>query len=104
MIVAWRVLYLTMLGRQCPDLPCDLVYDTKEWQAIYIVTHQKPPPSTPPTINTMNRMMARFGGFLGRKHDGEPGPQTMWIGLQRARDFVLAFEAQTVIQKSNICG
>ncbi|HEC27095.1 MAG TPA: hypothetical protein ENI67_06775 [Gammaproteobacteria bacterium] len=35
-------------------------------------------------------MMAGFGGFLGRKYDGEPGPQTVWIGLQRARDFVLA--------------
>lgn len=103
MIVAWRVLYLTMLGRECPDLPCDLVYDTQEWQAIYIVTHKKAPPSKPPTINTMIRMMASFGGFLGRKHDGEPGPQTMWIGLQRARDFVLAFEAQNAIRKSKTC-
>jgi hypothetical protein len=103
MIVAWRVLYLTMLGRECPDLPCDLVFEAEEWQAIYIVTHRKSPPEKPPTINTMIRMMAGYGGFLGRKHDGEPGPQTMWIGLQRARDFVLAFQAQNEIRKSGIC-
>jgi hypothetical protein len=39
-------------------------------------------------------MIASLGGFLGRKSDGIPGPQTLWIGLQRAADFVLAMEAQ----------
>jgi len=33
-------------------------------------------------------------GFLNRKHDGFPGPKTLWIGLQRIPDFVLALEAQ----------
>jgi hypothetical protein len=93
MIVAWRVQYLTMLGRECPDLPCDLVFDTREWRAIYLVATRTAPPNKPPPLNTIIRMMAGFGGFLGRKGDGEPGPQTMWIGLQRTRDFVLALEA-----------
>ncbi|MGH7450509.1 MAG: IS4 family transposase, partial [bacterium] len=26
------------------------------------------------------------GGFLGRKGDGEPGTQTLWLGLQRLDD------------------
>jgi len=93
MIVAWRVLYLTLLGRECPDLPCDLVFDTKEWQAIHLVTTQKQPPDKPPSLNTIVRMIACMGGFIGRKGDGEPGPQTIWIGLQRTRDFVMALEA-----------
>jgi hypothetical protein len=29
-----------------------------------------------------------LGGFLGRKGDGEPGVKTLWLGLQRIRDFV----------------
>jgi len=37
----------------------------------------------------MIRMVASFGGFLGRKADGEPGPKSLWTGLQRIRDFVL---------------
>ena len=93
MIVAWRVLYLTMLGRQCPQLPCDLVFDTKEWQAIYLVTTHTTPPKTPPGLNTIIRMICCFGGYLDRKGDGEPGPQTLWIGLQRTRDFVRAIAA-----------
>ncbi len=93
MIVAWRVLYLTVMGRECPELPCDVVFETSEWQAIYLVATKTRPPADPPTLNTIVRMIAGFGGFLDRKHDGEPGPQSIWIGLQRTRDFVLTLEA-----------
>ena len=94
MIVAWRVLFLTMLGRACPEMPCEVVFDTAEWHAVYIVTERKSPPDTPPTLDQMVRMVAGLGGFLNRKSDGFPGPQTLWIGLQRAADFVLAMDAQ----------
>ena len=103
MIVAWRVMYLTMLGRQCPDLPCDLVFEKEEWQAVYLVATQKAPPQEPPTINTILRMLAGFGGFLDRKCDGEPGPQTIWIGLQRSRDFVLALQAREAMMREGTC-
>ncbi len=97
-IIAWRVLYLTMLGRECPELPCDLVFEEQEWQAVYLVTRKQRPPESPPSIDVIIRMVAGYGGFLNRKHDGYPGPQTIWIGLQRCRDFVLALEAQKEIQ------
>lgn len=94
MIIAWRVLYLTMLGRQCPEMPCDTVFADEEWKAVYLVSERKPPPDEPPSLDTMVRMVAGLGGFLNRKRDGFPGPQTIWIGLQRAADFVLALDAQ----------
>jgi hypothetical protein len=97
MIIAWRVLFLTMLGRECPEMPCDVVFDEAEWQAVYLVTQRQPPPDTPPSLDSMVRMIATLGGFLDRKCDGFPGPQTLWIGLQRAADFVLALEAQRSI-------
>lgn len=98
MIIAWRVLYLTMLGRTCPELPCNVVFAEEEWQAVYIVAKRQPPPEVPPSLDEMVRMVAGFGGFLNRKGDGFPGPQTLWIGLQRSRDFVLALEAQRTLQ------
>lgn len=88
LIVAWRVLFLMRLGRTCPDLSCEVVFTPEEWQTVYMVAKHKPPPKDPPKLNQMIRVVASFGGFLGRKCDGEPGPKTLWIGLQRMRDFV----------------
>ncbi len=102
MIIAWRVLFLTMLGRDCPEMPCDTVFADEEWKAVYLVTQRKPPPDEPPPLDTMVRMVAGLGGFLNRKNDGFPGPKTLWIGLQRVPDFVLALEAQRSIGES--CG
>ena len=83
LIIAWRVLVLTTLGRECPDWPCDVVFETKEWQAAYTVAKKAPPPKTPPSLDEMVRIVAGFGGYLNRKHDGFPGSKTLWIGLQR---------------------
>jgi hypothetical protein len=102
MIIAWRVLYLTMLGRDCPEMPCDTVFADEEWKAVYLVTQRKAPPEKPPSLDTMVRMTATLGGFLNRKSDGFPGPKTLWIGLQRVPDFVLALKAQRSIGES--CG
>lgn len=93
-----------MLGRQCPELPCDVAFEQEEWQAIYIVTTRKAPPDQPPGLDQMIRMLASFGGFLNRKKDGFPGPQSLWIGLQRCRDFVLAMEAQQAMMAGQSYG
>ena len=102
LIVAWRILYLTMLGRQSPDIDCDLVFEADEWQSVYMIMNKKPPPSKPPTLNQMIILIAKLGGFLGRKSDGYPGPQVMWTGIQRMKDFTLAWETFQPIIKSQI--
>ena len=48
---------------------------------------------TPPPLGQMARLIASFGGFLGRKHDGHPGPKALWEGLQK----VIAFEATRAV-------
>jgi hypothetical protein len=98
MIVAWRILFLTRLGRDCPDMLCDIVYDEIEWKAAYAIAYKKQPPDTPPTIGVLNKIIASFGGFLNRKSDGEPGVKVMWIGLQRLRDFSTAYQIYHTIK------
>ena len=85
-LIAWRIQYLTVLGRVTPELPCDVVLSPAEWQAVYVAIHRQPPPTAPPRLPAMLDWIARLGGYLGRKCDGPPGPQALWIGLQRARD------------------
>jgi hypothetical protein len=42
-----------MLGRECPEMPCDVVFEEAEWQAVYLVTQRQPPPDTPPSLDRM---------------------------------------------------
>jgi hypothetical protein len=93
LIIAWRILHLVTWGRDCPDLPCEVVFDPEEWQAAWIVTYRRPPPVTAPSLGTIVRLIASFGGFLGRKHDGHPGPKALWEGMQRVREFAIALNA-----------
>lgn len=51
------------------------------------MTHKAPvPPDTPPSLRDAVRWIAKLGGFLGRKSDGEPGVKTVWRGLRRLHD------------------
>lgn len=92
LVVAWRILFLTMLGRNCPDMDCSLVFETNEWQSVYAIVTKKSPPKKPPKLNDIILMIAKLGGFLGRKSDGNPGSKVMWIGMQRMKDFTVAWE------------
>lgn len=86
-IIAWRVLFLTMVPRNIPNMPCDVLLEIEEWQSLYcFINKTKNPPSKPPTLSEAVRMIAKLGGFLGRKHDGYPGPMVIWRGLQRLSD------------------
>lgn len=86
-IVAWRLLWLTYQARSSPDTPCDTVLQTHEWQALYCTIHSQPvPPEEPPSLRQAVGWIAQLGGFLGCKHDGEPGVKTIWRGWQRLQD------------------
>ena len=101
LIIAWRLLHLVTWGRDCPELSCDVVFDPEEWQAAWIVASRRPPPDTPPPLSMMGRLIAGFGGFLGRKRDGHPGPKAIWQGMQRVREFALALEAGKTVYASS---
>lgn len=87
LLIAWRINRLMRLGRQLPELPAELLFEDIEWQAAFILNRKKPPKS-PPSLNTVVRLIAQLGGFLGRKHDGDPGVKTIWLGLREINTFV----------------
>jgi len=92
LVVAWRILHLTHLGRRCPDLPCGCVFDEAEWRAACVAV-KRPPAAGEPTLAEFIRIVGKLGGHLGRKCDGPPGPQSMWQGLARVRDFAIVWLA-----------
>lgn len=107
MIVAWRVLFVTMIGRECPDLSCTVLFEDDEWKSVYVIAKKEAPPETPPSLGDFTIMVASLGGYLNRKCDGPPGPKTMWVGLQRMVDFALAWKSfgpmQLGIRKGKRC-
>ncbi len=92
LVVAWRILRLTKLGRTVPDVSCEIFFREEEWKALCIHATKNPyPPDTPPTLNEAIRVMARLGGFMGRKGDKEPGTTALWRGIQRLDDITETF-------------
>ena len=86
-IVAWRLLWLTYETRVHPHQSCEVAFEPLEWQALWCTIHRKPkPPKKPPTLEQVVCWVAQLGGFLARKHDGNPGVKTWWRGLTRLHD------------------
>lgn len=69
------------LGRTCPDLDAHLIFDPDEIRSAYLLTKTRAPAQ--PKLNEVLLLIARLGGFLGRKGDGEPGAKTIWLGLRK---------------------
>jgi hypothetical protein len=82
MVVAWRILYSTFIGRTSPQLSCALLFDIDEWQAVYATIKKAKPPKEPPNLDEFMKMVATLGGYRGRKGDGPPGMKVVWIGMQ----------------------
>ncbi len=105
LVVAWRIMHMTMLGRRDPDQPCTSFFEDHEWRALYGFTQGLAQiPAETPSLRTMTREVAKLGGFLGRKSDGEPGIKCLWLGLQRLDDIArawLAFGPESHAQRPN---
>lgn len=92
LIVAWRTLYVCRLGREFPEVSCEAVFEPAEWKAVYHLVHRQPPPRDPPKLVEMVRLVAQLGGYVNRKRKDPPGPQTVWLGLQRLHDITLCYQ------------
>lgn len=93
LIVTWRTLYVCRLGRAFPDIDCEAVFEPAEWKSVYQFLHHCPPPAKPPTLAEMVRLVAQLGGYVNRKRPDPPGPQTVWLGLQRTHDITTCWLA-----------
>lgn len=91
MVIAWRVMYLSMLGRSCPDLSCELFFHDYEWWSVYRVLNL-PIPDEPPPLGEVVRTIAMLGGFIDIPKN-EPGPETLWKGIQVAFNYGSAWLA-----------
>ena len=86
MVIAWRILHMTKLGREVPDLPAQAYFAGDECEVL--IAHDRrnrsrPKDAPPLSLYEAIRAIAKLGGFIGRNSDGEPGTETLWRGLLR---------------------
>lgn len=86
-IIAWRLFMITIIARTDPELPCDQILSENEWKVLYLRVHKKKTlPTKIPKIAEAVVWIARLGGFLARKNDGQAGTLTLWRGWKRLAD------------------
>lgn len=94
MILAWRVMYTMMLGRVCSEISAGDLFEEAEWKAVFkIINSKKNLPRKPPKLGEFIIMIATLGGYVNNKGAEPPGVKTMWKGMARMVDFVIAWEA-----------
>ena len=97
-VIAWRLLALTLLGRETPELPAAFLFTTLEIQVLRDLARHRNW-EMPTTLGTTVMTLARLGGHLARNHDPPPGPTTLWEGYSRLGERVAAYETLRDLQQ-----
>jgi hypothetical protein len=80
LVVAWRVYWLTMVGREKPETPCDQILSEDEWHVLSAWAIGKIADTAPSTKQAMH-WIGKLGGWLSRGKTDNPGTTCMWRGL-----------------------
>ncbi|MGH7429505.1 MAG: IS4 family transposase, partial [Candidatus Methylomirabilaceae bacterium] len=86
-VLAWRIQLMTLLGREVPNLPCEVFFD--EWEVRVLTARaakRGKPVESPLTLAGAIALVAREGGYLARRNDPPPGPKCIWKGLMHLYD------------------
>jgi Transposase DNA-binding/Transposase Tn5 dimerisation domain len=87
-LVAVRVFQLRCALEMQPEAPAQQVATATELHMVRRFVKHK---GRRFTVRDFVRGVAKLGGFLGRKRDGEPGVRALWRGYQRLQDMLLGF-------------
>lgn len=101
-IVAWRVSWLTMLGRGPKSASPAAVFTHAERALLEHATPERKR-DEPRDLDFYVRAIARLGGYLDRAADPPPGTTVIWRGFSRLADLV---EGASIVQSTpaSTCG
>ena len=93
-IVAWRLFFLSMLNKDSPNSSSEEILSEAEWKSLYCVANKtKELPQKAPTVGQSILWIAKLGGFLARRHDGDPGFITIWRGWNKLQNMALLWRS-----------
>lgn len=85
-VIGIRLFQMKLLGRSQRTAPAK-THVPGSWLTCLQLARPKVN-ATDMTVYEFFRELAKLGGFLGRKHDGEPGWQTVWGGFQKLQSLL----------------
>jgi hypothetical protein len=80
LVVAWRIYYLTKVGRERPETPCDQILSKAEWRVLSVWATGKMA-DTAPSAQRAARWIGKLGGWLARGKEDNLGTTCMCRGL-----------------------
>ncbi len=90
MVIAWRIMMMTLLGREVPDLPAEVLFSDIEIEVLQrhaLKKKQKKPSSLGDAVI----LLGRLGGYLGRGKDPPPGHEVIWKGYSQLQTMCMGF-------------
>jgi hypothetical protein len=86
-VIAIRLLQLKSIARTNPEVPAQRVVP-RVWLRMLKLARQGLNRVHDLTVGQFYREVAKLGGFLGRKSDGDPGWITIWRGWEKLNTYV----------------
>jgi hypothetical protein len=91
LVIAWRIMLMTLLGRECPELPAEVLFSDLEIEVLRAYAKKKKRLAEPTQLGDAVRLVARIGGYLGRSNDPPPGHQLVWEGFSQLQSMCEGF-------------
>jgi len=90
-IISWRIFWLTMINRTCPDAEPAVALTNVEIELLNCLVKDSKRSRQAPPLSRYLEKIAQLAGYLARANDSPPGNIVMWRGMRRLADMQLGF-------------
>jgi hypothetical protein len=90
MVIAWRIMLMTLMGRETPELPAEVLFSDLEIEVLRAYAKKKLNP--PANVGEAVALVGNLGGHLGRTRDPPPGNQLLGRGYIELQAMCLGYE------------
>ncbi len=100
MVVAWRIMLMSLLGREVPELPAEILFTKIEIETLYSYAKKKGL-KAPENLGETVALIGRLGGYLGRRNDPPPGHLSLCKGHHTLRILCEGILLATQVEANN---